>query len=295
MRFRENTRRFLATPNYHKWLMKCIIRIALFFKTNQNEADRIANDVFDDDLFLHICYPLLTLILFSEIQTHWVGKPGKSQTSTPHVPLNIFHQISNAESSKDATSKLSNLFGSLNLHNIANESEKGKCSDVDSMGIGNNDVNETNSAELLNEKDVEVREDILTSLMAMNPDDADDDEIANCQTAEHPLVNKLYNLLMHSTEGGSEEEFQIFLSDYPLHIAVATHNVPEIGRLLDQPDVVNVNKQAPEKYACATPLMWASAVGAFWCNNIILSSPFAVEMNQTDTDGHTALDYLVRS
>lgn len=164
------------------------------------------------------------------------------------------------------------------------------------MGIGNNDVNETNSAELLNEKDVEVREDILTSLMAMNPDDADDDEIANCQTAEHPLVNKLYNLLMQSTEGGSEEEFQIFLSDYPLHIAVATHNVSEIERLiLDQPDVMNVNKQAPEKYACATPLMWASAVGAFWCNNIILSLPVAVEMNQTDTEGHTALDYLVRS
>ena len=55
-------------------MLKGIVRIAKFFKTKKQDANEIANDVFgysdDDDLFLDICYPLLVIILLSEIQAN---------------------------------------------------------------------------------------------------------------------------------------------------------------------------------------------------------------------------------
>lgn len=264
MKFRENTFRFSARPTYHKWFVKCIIRIAIFFKTKQSVAEKLAKDVFGhaDDLLLNICYPLLTLVLFSEIHTNPLGPTDNSRPLRTLVSLDTFHEVSRAESNDDVDNKLSNIFDRIRIAEIS----------------------ETKSGESLNEFDVELREVIGKSMDGYKEADVETFETDN--GGRNEFIDSLYNSLM-------ETDFETFASEHPLHIAAATHDAYEVSRLLEEG--ADVNKKAPEKYNSATPLMWASVVGAFWCQKFILSLDDVVEVNQTDNDGNTALDYLVRS
>lgn len=264
--FRECTHTFKKKTDDHKLFAQCIILLIKFFKTSKHLLHEKSEEIFNvkEGLLMGTCHPMLKILLFSGLQAelHHSELPTPAAKKVKEEP-----PLETDES----------LLSLAEFQSTEFNDEKDVIIKLATMNLDDN--NQTPIDFRISMRIPEFNEEIIPEFneepMEFNEDYFD--SVVDSMGPEWP---------------------EQFAPKHPLHMAIAMQDFHKVSELLidSKEVVVDVNKRAEDGGGNrqATPLMWAAALGSFWCLNPLLTAK-NLDVNLQDARGKTALDYLAKS